>query len=123
MSRRAGTPLAQLFCVGGIIGKLSVERHETLAHPVLEQMLDVVRHRGTHGRGIYTAPSIALEWRGEELTADADIASNETRTSAVAAGAAPTNASGLHHLLTRVGLLLRRRSSDTPGVHCRVAGR
>jgi len=51
--------------VGGIIGKLSFERDETLAHPVLEQMLAALRHRGIHNRGIHTAPGIALGWRGD----------------------------------------------------------
>jgi asparagine synthetase B (glutamine-hydrolysing) len=48
----------------GIIGKLSFEPDQALAHPVLEQMLDAVRHRGADSRGIYTAPGIALGWRG-----------------------------------------------------------
>jgi hypothetical protein len=56
--------------VGGIIGKLSFERDETLAHPVLEQMLDALRHRGANNHGIHTAPGIALGWRGE-VAADA----------------------------------------------------
>lgn len=115
--------LLNCSCVGGIIGKLSFERHETLAHPVLEQMLDAVRHRGTHSRGIYTAPAIALGWRGEELAAEADIASNETRTILVVADAALTTASDIRHQLTRVGLLFRRRSTGTDRVNCRVAGR
>lgn len=54
--------------MGGIIGKLSFERDETLAHPVLEQMLDALRHRGIHNRGIHTAPGIALGWRGDAAT-------------------------------------------------------
>jgi asparagine synthase (glutamine-hydrolysing) len=46
--------------VGGIIGKLSFDQDETLARPVLEQMLDAVAHRGGSRRNIYAAPGIAL---------------------------------------------------------------
>jgi asparagine synthase (glutamine-hydrolysing) len=46
--------------VSGIIGKLSFEQHETLARPVLEQMLDAVAHRGESRRDIHAAPGIAL---------------------------------------------------------------
>jgi asparagine synthase (glutamine-hydrolysing) len=49
--------------VGGIIGKLSFEADEALARPVLEQMLDAV-HRSHDGRGVYTAPGIALGCSG-----------------------------------------------------------
>ena len=46
--------------MGGIIGKLSFERDETLARHVLEQMLDAVSHRGLADRDIHVAPGIAL---------------------------------------------------------------
>jgi len=46
--------------VGGILGKLSFESDETLARPVLDQRLDVLRHRGLNGRGVHGAPGIAL---------------------------------------------------------------
>lgn len=46
--------------MSGIIGKLSFEQHETLARPVLEQMLDTVAHRGESRRDIHSAPGIAL---------------------------------------------------------------
>lgn len=59
--------------MGGIIGKLSFERDETLAQPVIEQMLDALRHRGSNNRGIHRAPGIALGWRG-------DVATNSART-------------------------------------------
>ena len=48
--------------VGGIIGKLSFQCDETLARPVLEQMLDAVADREPvpGARDIYQAPGVAL---------------------------------------------------------------
>ena len=46
--------------MGGIIGKLSFERDEPLARPMLEQMLDAVWHRGGSVRSIHQQPGLAL---------------------------------------------------------------
>lgn len=54
--------------VGGIIGKLSYERDEALAHPALEQMLEAVWHPGADSQGLHTASGVALGWRGDGLT-------------------------------------------------------
>ena len=77
--------------MGGIIGKLSFQHDETLALPVLEQMLGALRHRGAHGSGIYTAPGIALGWCGENPAPinRPVVATNEPGTVHVIADAPP----------------------------------
>ena len=91
--------------MSGIIGKLSFDRHETLARAVVEQMLDAVRHRGSRARGIYTAPGIAIGWctdtplppRGPAVAAD------ELHHVRVVADSALTNARELRARLERLG--------------------
>jgi asparagine synthase (glutamine-hydrolysing) len=54
--------------VSGIIGKVSFDPREPLAVPVLEQMLDASAVAVDVGRGIYTAPGIAIGWSGAGAT-------------------------------------------------------
>jgi asparagine synthase (glutamine-hydrolysing) len=98
--------------VGGIIGKLSFEHDETLARPVIEQMLGALRHRGHAGTGIYTAPGIALGWCGDESAPinRPAVATNEDGTVRAVADASLINAATLRAELERAGHLLRGRS-------------
>lgn len=74
-----------------------------LAHPVLEQMLDAVWHRGADSRGLRTASGIALGWRGEGPAFDADMPSTVVRTVLAVADTALANAPELRAALTRAG--------------------
>ncbi|HTM03377.1 MAG TPA: asparagine synthase-related protein [Vicinamibacterales bacterium] len=98
--------------MGGIIGKLSFQHDETLALPVLEQMLGALRHRGAHGSGIYTAPGIALGWCGETPAPinRPVVATNDAGTVHVIADASLSNACSLRRELEQHGYLLRGRT-------------
>jgi asparagine synthase (glutamine-hydrolysing) len=98
--------------VGGIIGKLSFQHDETLARPILEQMLGALRHRGSTGHGIHTAPGIALGWCDDApapITRPV-VATNEQESVRVVADAALSNATALRIELARRGHLLRGRT-------------
>lgn len=102
--------LLNWLSVGGIIGKLSYEHDEALAHPALERMLDAVWHRGADSRGIRLAPGVALGWRGEEPSREADLPSTVVRSIMAVADTALTNTSELRDALTRVGRVVRHAS-------------
>jgi asparagine synthase (glutamine-hydrolysing) len=105
--------------VGGIIGKLSFEHDETLARPILEQMLGALRHRGSTGQGIYTAPGIALGWCGDEpapITRPV-VATNEEEVIRVVADASLSNAGPLRAELETHGHLVRGRTDAELIVH------
>lgn len=95
--------LLNRYCVGGIVGKLSFEQDQLLAHPVLEQMLDAVWPRGANSRGIRTASGVALGWRGEGRSA-------VVRSILAVADVALANASELRAALTRAGRPVRDAS-------------
>jgi asparagine synthetase B (glutamine-hydrolysing) len=95
--------LLNWLSVGGIIGKLSYEHDEALAHPALERMLDAVWHRGADSRGIRLAQGVALGWRGEEPSRDVDLPSTVVRSIMAVADTALTNTAALRDALTRVG--------------------
>jgi asparagine synthase (glutamine-hydrolysing) len=88
--------------VTAIIGKLSFDRHETLARPVLEQMLDAGTPIGA--RGVYAAPGIALGWCTDAPAPalDASVASDELHQIRVVADAMLTNADDLRAALERL---------------------
>ena len=98
--------------MGGIIGKLSFEHDETLARPVLEQMLATLHRRGTAGSGIHVAPGIALGWCGDvpASTAHPAVASNPAQTVRVVADAGLTNAAVLRTELEARGHVVRGRT-------------
>jgi asparagine synthase (glutamine-hydrolysing) len=89
--------------VGGIIGKLSFDADETLARPVLEQMLDAVRHRGHTAHGFYCAPGIALGWCAgpDDRIPPAGLATSESQSVRVIADSHLTNARELRGRLER----------------------
>jgi asparagine synthase (glutamine-hydrolysing) len=91
--------------VSGIIGKLSFDRDETLARPVLDQMLDASRHPGTRGQGIYIAPGIALGWCSDLQTPSFDpvTAGDDHDAVRVVADVVLTNARELRASLERLG--------------------
>jgi asparagine synthase (glutamine-hydrolysing) len=95
--------LLNRWAVGGIIGKLSFEADETLARPVLEQMLNAVRHRGNSVQGFHCAPGIALGWctAPDEHVPPAGLATNEAQTIRVVSDSQLTNARELRALLER----------------------
>jgi asparagine synthase (glutamine-hydrolysing) len=98
--------------VGGIIGKLSFAPDQTLARPVLEQMLGTLRHRGTVGSDIHVAPGIALGWCGD-ASPPVDrpaVSANSDLTVRVVADATLTNAVEVREDLERHGHVLRGRT-------------
>jgi asparagine synthetase B (glutamine-hydrolysing) len=100
--------LLNWLSVGGIIGKLSYEHDEALAHPALERMLDAVWHRGADSRGIRLAQGVALGWRGEEPSREVDLPSTVVRSIMAVADTALANTSALRDALTRVGRVVHR---------------
>ncbi len=110
--------------MGGIIGKLSFERHQTLAHPVLEQMLDAAWHRGSNSRGIHIAPGIALGWRGDEPATHPGLpgsrfetAGNAQRTVLAVVDAAIANAPALRAALIRAGHVIEHSADAALVAH------
>lgn len=95
--------------MSGIIGKLSFDNQETLARAAVEQMLDAVGHRGDRGRGIYTAPGIALGWCADhDLPARGPaVAADEFHHVRVVADSVLTNARELRTLLAKHGHTFR----------------
>jgi asparagine synthase (glutamine-hydrolysing) len=95
--------LLNRWAVGGIIGKLSFDADETLARPVLEQMLEAVRHRGNTARGFHCAPGIALGWCAgpDDQAPPAGLATNEGQDVRVIADSHLTNARELRAGLER----------------------
>jgi asparagine synthetase B (glutamine-hydrolysing) len=103
--------LLNWLSVGGIIGKLSYEHDEALAHPALERMLDAVWHRGADSRGIRLAQGVALGWRGDEPSREADLPSTVVRSIMAVADTTLANTSALRDALTRAGRVVRHASS------------
>jgi asparagine synthase (glutamine-hydrolysing) len=89
--------------VGGIIGKLSFEPDEALARPVLEQMLNALRHRGAAAQGFHCAPGIALGWctAPDEHVPPAGLATNQAQNIRVVSDSQLTNARELRARLER----------------------
>ena len=89
--------------MGGIIGKLSFDPDETLARPVLEQMLSALRHRGGSVHGFHCAPGIALGWctAPDEQAPPAGLATNEAQNIRVISDSQLTNARELRAQLER----------------------
>ena len=98
--------------MGGIIGKLSFEADETLARPVLEQMLTTLRHRGGAAHGFHCAPGIALGWctAPDEPAPPAGLVTNESQSIRVVSDSQLANASELRALLERNGHQFRGMS-------------
>jgi asparagine synthase (glutamine-hydrolysing) len=87
--------------VGGIIGKLSFETDETLARPVVEQMLDGV-HRTHEGGVVFMAPGIALGWSGTPTDhVSTIIGTNERHTVRAISHSSLSNAGRLRAELER----------------------
>lgn len=98
--------------MGGFIGKLSFEQDETLARPVLEQMLESVAHRGTAARGIYCGPGLALGWctAPDEQAPPARLAANERQNIRAVSDSRLDNAPELRRQLEREGHAFRGHS-------------
>jgi asparagine synthase (glutamine-hydrolysing) len=105
--------------VSGIIGKLSFDRDETLARPVLDRMLDTLARGCRDQRSIHTAPGIALG--GCDDLAHPPLATAETPTLRVAADARLTNAAPLREQLERLGHQFRTTSDAEVIAHAAEA--
>jgi asparagine synthase (glutamine-hydrolysing) len=108
--------------VGGIVGKLSFDRGETLVRPVLERMLDACRAEAPgarEDRAIFAAPGIALGWCAEsdDTPVASTPAANEHSTIRAVADSALTNAAQLRAELERCGHGFRGRTDAEVAAH------
>jgi asparagine synthetase B (glutamine-hydrolysing) len=102
--------------VGGIIGKLSFDRHVAISHATVQRMIDAVAHRAgraTYGRrAAYVGRGIALgschaSTAHDGGTLHSQVAQNETGTIRAVADADLSNATSLRCMLEDRGHLIR----------------
>src|SRR5215470_11017369 len=102
--------------MGAIIGKLSFDSHEILARAVFDRMLDESARDTDNGRAVFTAPGIALGWRGRRdsrrvRSSNERIGSGSGRVRAIA-DSHLTNAGELRSELERGGHQFSSRADD-----------
>jgi asparagine synthase (glutamine-hydrolysing) len=95
--------------VGGLIGKLSFDAHESLALPIIEQML-AAGDTPLAAHELYTGPGIALGWSGSGHTQPAPIAINAAGTLRAVADAQIANAKQVRAELAQLGAPCRNES-------------
>ncbi len=97
--------------MGGIIGKLSFDRHVAISHATVQRMIDAVAHRGggvaLWRRATYVGPGIALASCGDTAGPDPHAAQNETGTVRAVADSDLSNAASLRCLLEDRGHVFR----------------
>ena len=89
--------------MGGIVGKLSFDPREQLSLPTVARMLDASVDALEPGRGLYTAPGIAIGWSGRADRTPSSAATHECETLHAAADARLTNAEALRGELENLG--------------------
>lgn len=99
--------------MGGIIGKLSFDRHLAISHATVQRMIDAVAHRGAaaaNGRSaMYVGHGIALG-SCHETPSHPQIAQNETGTVRAVADSDLSNAASLRRVLEDRGHRVRGRT-------------
>ena len=99
--------------MGGIIGKLSFDRHVTISHATVQRMIDGIAHRAAPAangrRAMYVGRGIALGCC-DRRAADPQVGLNETGTVRVVADSELSNAASLRCLLDDRGHRLRGSS-------------
>ena len=92
--------------MGGIVGKLTFDRHVQISHATVQRMMDAVAHRGATGAGeraTYLGHGIALGSCDDTPTPSCQVAGNESSTIRVVADADLANAASLKRLLESGG--------------------
>lgn len=97
--------------MGGIIGKLSFDRHVSISHATVQRMIDAVAHRGAAAarghRATYVGHGIALGSCDDTTAAHQRVGRNETGTVRVVADSDVSNAASLRCLLVDRGHLVQ----------------
>jgi len=97
--------------VGGIVGKLSFDRHVAISHATVQRMIDALAHRGAAAaherRATYVGHGIALGSGDDTAPLRPQVAHNETGTVRAVADADLSNAASLRCVLEDRGHLVR----------------